>query len=206
MKKIVLSLVGLAVMNIANAQSKKSSSNESLAYGVKAGLNMAYITGDYDGKAIAGANFGGFLTLNVADKFYVQPELLFSMQGVSYDQSLSIPGFTTVSYNTKIKTNFINIPVMARYFVADKFSLEAGPQLGILLSSKATADDTTKDIKSTTKGIDFTLNFGAGYDVTENIAIGARFGLGLTEFSKDNKDGSVSNNHRVFSINAAYKF
>lgn len=206
MKKIVLSLVGLAVMNIANAQSKKSSSNESLAYGVKAGLNMASITGDYDGKAIAGANFGGFLTLNVADKFYVQPELLFSMQGVSYDQSLSIPGFTTVSYNTKIKTNFINIPVMARYFVADKFSLEAGPQLGILLSSKATADDTTKDIKSTTKGIDFTLNFGAGYDVTENIAIGARFGLGLTEFSKDNKDGSVSNNHRVFSINAAYKF
>ncbi|OXA81139.1 hypothetical protein B0A58_01775 [Flavobacterium branchiophilum NBRC 15030 = ATCC 35035] len=206
MKKIILSLVGLAVMNIANAQSKKSSSNESLAYGVKAGLNIASITGDFDGKAIAGANFGGFLTLNVADKFYVQPELLFSMQGVSYTYSYSIPGFSTVSYNSKLKTDYLTIPVMARYFVADKFSLEAGPQLGILLTSKQTVNNTTTDVKSSTKGVDFTLNIGAGYDVTENIAIGVRYGLGLSEIEKNKQTGSDSNKHRVFSINAAYKF
>ena len=79
---------------------------------------------------------------------------------------------------------------MAKFYVAEGFSLEAGPQIGFLLSSKLDyegvgpgySESSTEDLKDFTKGIDFGLNFGLGYKMESGLNFGARYNLGLSNF------------------------
>jgi opacity protein-like surface antigen len=187
MKKIILSAVAVFAFGFANAQEVK--------FGAKAALNVATLTGDVeDASSLVGFQVGGFAEIKISDKFSVQPELLYSAQGASFDGG-----------DTKL--NYLNIPVMAKFYVADAFSLEAGPQVGFLLSAKSDGEDI-KDFYSST---DFGINLGAGYDFTENLSVGLRYNFGLsnvTDFGdlEDfiGEDISIKNN--VFSVSVGYKF
>lgn len=44
---------------------------------------------------------------------------------------------------------------MAKFYVADGFSLELGPQVGFLMSAKVEGEGESEDIKDFVKGIDF---------------------------------------------------
>jgi opacity protein-like surface antigen len=182
MKKIILSAVAVLAFGFTNAQGVK--------FGAKVALNVATLTGDVeDASSLVGFQVGGFAEFKISEKFAVQPELMYSTQGASSDS------------NGDLKLNYINIPVMAKYYVAKSFSLEAGPQIGFLLSAKDNGEDA-KDFVSST---DFSANFGAGYDFTENLSAGLRYNLGLTNvYDVDGFDGSVKNG--VFSVSLGYKF
>ena len=63
------------------------------------------------------------------------------------------------------------------------------------------------------KSVDFGLNFGASYDITDNLFVQARYNLGLTNVNVLNmsdilgngfKRGNVKNS--VFQISVGYKF
>ena len=166
MKKIILSLVAVATFGAVNAQDMK--------FGAKAGINMSNFTGDANTDSKIGFQVGAFAEFKVSEKFAVQPEILFSNLGAKYD----VLG-TTVTENA----NYILIPVMAKYYVANAFSLEAGPQIGFLMSAKAKGDGDSVDTKDNYKSMDFGLNLGAGYDVAENINIGLRYSLGLSNIA-----------------------
>ena len=70
---------------------------------------------------------------------------------------------------------------MAKFYVAEGFSIEAGPQVGFLFSAKDEYDfdgDTGEDdIKEYFKGIDFGVNFGVGYKLEGGLNLGARYNL-----------------------------
>ena len=51
---------------------------------------------------------------------------------------------------------------------------------------------------------DFGLNFGAGYNVAENINLGLRYSLGLSNIAKDSGDSKIQNSNIAFAI--AYMF
>ena len=74
---------------------------------------------------------------------------------------------------------------MAKFYVAEGFSIEAGPQIGFLLSAKVDweedGDSGTEDIKDEVKGIDFGVNLGFGYKLDSGLNFGARYNLSLTE-------------------------
>ena len=90
---------------------------------------------------------------------------------------------------------------MAKFYVAKSFSLEAGPQIGFLLSAKAEGEDFKDYVSST----DFGFNLGAGYDFTENLSAGLRYNFGLTNINDfPNDDSTVKNG--VFSVSLGYKF
>jgi opacity protein-like surface antigen len=202
MKKITLSIVAVLAFGFANAQEVK--------FGAKAGLNVSTFTGDVDdASSRVGFHVGGFAEIKLSDKFSVQPELLYSAQGVKYDTSGA--GF---SEENKINLAYLNIPVMAKYYVAEKFSLEAGPQIGFLLSAKndfsysafGESDSGKVDIKDGYKSIDFGVNFGAGYDFTENLSVGARYNLGLSNIAKNEEGDNSKVKNSVFSLSVGYKF
>ncbi len=59
-----------------------------------------------------------------------------------------------------MESNYINLPVLAKYYIFEDFSIEAGPQIGFLLnaehevegdydSSRDMKEDMKKDFKST---------------------------------------------------------
>ncbi|WP_300569036.1 porin family protein [Flavobacterium sp.] len=184
MKKVLLSAVAIFAFGFANAQETK--------FGIKAGLNMANLSGDIDDTSMkAGLHVGAFAEIKISDKFAVQPEVLFSMQGAKVDGG-------------DYAFNYLNIPVMAKFFVTEQFSLEAGPQIGFLMSAKANPDEgDSVDVKEFLTSTDFGLNVGLGYDFTENFTAGLRYNLGLSNIS-DEDNGDIKNN--VFSVSVGYKF
>jgi opacity protein-like surface antigen len=183
MKKLLVSAILLAT-GFVNAQDVK--------FGVKLGLNIANISGDIeDNKSLFGANLGGFAEIKLSDKLAFQPELLFSMQGSKYEDIAT-------------KLNYINIPLLAKYNLNEKFSVLAGPQIGFLMSAKLKDSTKSVDIKEGFNTTDFGLNVGAGYNVTENILVDARYNFGLSNILKD-ADG-FSQKNSVFQLSIGYKF
>ncbi|SHM13227.1 porin family protein [Flavobacterium chilense] len=193
MKKIILCAIAVMAFGFTNAQQTR--------FGVKGGLNLSTVVGgDVENtKTLVGFHVGGFAEIHVVQRFYVQPELLFSAQGTKVDGPFGT--------DADIKLNYLNIPVVAKYYIVDKkFSVEAGPQLGILLSAKA--DGT--DIKDNTRSADLGFNLGAGYNFTDNFSVGLRYTIGLSPLSDkdiDNSDDyydSAKNSNLALSL--AYKF
>ena len=203
MKKIILTVAAVFAFGFANAQETK--------FGVKGGLNVANLTGDEDedNSSKVGFHVGGFVEIKVSDKFSVQPELLFSTQGTKLEES-----GTNYSYESNLNLSYLNIPVMAKYYVAEGFSLEAGPQIGFLTTAKsdftATESGITvsgdEDVKDEFESVDFGVNFGAGYDFTENLSVGLRYNLGLSNVYKTEAGNDFKNSNNVFSVSLGYKF
>jgi len=192
MKKIILSAIAIMAFAFTNAQSTR--------FGIKGGLNLSTVVGgDVENtKSIVGFHVGGLAEIHVVEKFYIQPEVLFSAQGTKADD---------LGSDIDIKLNYLNIPVIAKYYIVDKkFNVEAGPQLGILLSAKA--EDF--DIKDDTKSVDFGFNVGAGYSFTDNLSIGLRYTIGLSPLWDDDIDSSEelynSAKNSNLQLSLAYKF
>lgn len=91
---------------------------------------------------------------------------------------------------------------MAKFAVAEKFNLQAGPQIGFLMSASA----DSKDVKDSFKSLDFGLNLGAGYDLTEKLFLEARYNLGLAQTQKDLGAGETAAKNAVIQLSLGYKF
>jgi opacity protein-like surface antigen len=193
MKKIILAAIAVMAFGLTNAQQTR--------FGIKGGLNLSTVVGgDVDNtKTLVGFHVGGFAEIHVVEKFFIQPELLFSAQGTKFDGDFGNDG--------DVKLNYLNIPVLAKYYIVDKkFSVEAGPQLGVLLSAKAEGTD----IKDLTRSVDFGFNLGAGYSFTDNLSVNLRYTIGLSPLSDKDIDSeneyydSAKNSNLALSL--AYKF
>lgn len=169
MKKIILTAAAVFAFGFANAQDTK--------FGIKAGVDLASLKVEFDGVSASesetGFYIGGFVDIKVSDKFTVQPALLY-VAVKDFDQ--------------------IQIPILAKIAVGEKFSLLAGPDIGFLM-------DAAEGIKSTNFGLDF----GASYDVSENISIDAKYNLGLTNLVEDAPSGYSAKVNGIF-LGLGYKF
>ncbi|MBS9767696.1 MAG: PorT family protein [Flavobacteriaceae bacterium] len=199
MKKIFLAIAVVIGFGVANAQSVK--------YGVKAGLNVANVSnvklGEIEPDSRVAYHVGAMAEIGLTSQFAVQPEVLFSVQGASKEKE----GVTGA-----VEFNYINIPVMAKYYVLNGLSLEVGPQIGFLTTAKITFKGTiegkeineSKDVKDEAKSVDFGLNFGTSYNY-QNFNLGVRYNLGLTDIAKE-RDGGDANKNGVFQVSLGYFF
>ena len=211
MKKVLFILaIAIAVTGSVNAQDVK--------IGAKVGLNLASITGDgdvygEDSDTKIGFNQGLFAEISLSDKFIFQPELLFSTQGNVYKQG-SFDDLIKIT----IELDYLNIPLLIKYAVSDKFALEFGPQLGFLLSANTDVEgilfdnetiSVRQDVKDSFKSIDLGLNFGISIDVSEKVMIGARYNLGLSNISDEEDIGieeDINVKNSLFSMFVGYRF
>lgn len=212
MKKLVLT----AVIAFSGIVGLNAQSMESLQIGARAGYNYSTLRGDVakdtDAKGLSGYNVGLFVEVPVTDRFSVQPEVQYSTQGAKWEGKLL--------GDRKLKLQYINVPVLAKVYVADGLNLQAGPQLGFKTGanweydSKLFSNTTKINLDDAVSGFDFGLVFGAGYKTPVGLTIDARYDLGLTNvFDKDNeslKTLSVSNDNDfkngVFSVSLGYQF
>jgi hypothetical protein len=183
MKKILLVTV-IAVLGLTNVNAQE------IQFGAKGGLNFASISGDNTGDVdpVTAFNFGLVAEIPISEKFSFQPELMYSGQGYSFNDDT-------------IALNYLNIPLMGKYYLTKGFSLEAGPQIGFLLSAK---NDKT-DVKDSFNTVDFGVNFGLGYKLDNGLNFGARYNLGLSDIN--NIDNSSNKNRiGVFQLSVGYFF
>ncbi|EGV43942.1 PorT family protein [Bizionia argentinensis JUB59] len=222
MKKLFLFAV-VAVFSLA------SISAQDIRFGVKGGVNFANIAGDFgvagistdleDAEMKVGFHIGGLAEFKLSEKFALQPELLFSNQG--YKSNYLDNDDRKVDYNVNL--NYINIPIMAKFMLIEGLAIEAGPQVGFLISAKnelndsnndLVSDDTKIDSKDLYKTLDFGLNFGVSYELPSGLFFSARYNLGLSKVDDEDYYGDVvdlgifsfSRKNRVAQISAGFMF
>jgi hypothetical protein len=185
MKKFILTaIVAICATFAVQAQD--------ISFGVKGGLNVAsFANYDGGGSKISG-HIGGFANFKFT-KWALQPELLFSGQGGTYEW----PG-----EDGKFALSYINIPVLFQYYFLPQFYAEAGPQMGFLLSAKSKREGVSYDVKDAFKTVDFGSAIGAGYKFPIGVGVYARYNFGFTDLI----DGSADPRNSVFQIGASYTF
>ena len=181
MKKVFVLIAAAIVSMSAMAQ---------VQFGAKVGVDMTNFWGsDTEHGMQPNYQAGALMEYKFSDHFGIAPEIVFAAQGGKHKAG----GVTT-----KFNTNYINIPVMLKFYASDKFSVDFGPQLGINVYSKFTVSgggaDVTTDIKDGTKTVDFGLGLGGTYNLTEKAFVQARYTMGLTEVFKDEVSAAKNGN------------
>lgn len=194
---------------------------QEVSLGVKAGGNLSSLSGDVEGMSfLPGFHAGGFAEIKLSEKFALQPELLFSMEGGKSSfkfQSSEV----SMSSEEKLKLGYINLPVMAKYYVTEGLSVELGPQIGYLISAKSeyefsstfegiTIEDSGKeDVKDFMKKTSFGASVGLGYTMKNNLYFQARYHLGLSNINdtEDEEDGYLAKiKNNGFQLSVGFKF
>lgn len=162
MKKPLLVIALLFVLSY-NAQAQL------LQIGVKAGLNYANFSGTaIQTDAITSYHAGLIAEIKLLDKFAIQPELLYTTQGATYNTALG---------DFKNELGYIAIPVLAKIYLSKSFSVELGPQASFLLNERNDFD--VNDANT----FEFAVDAGLSFKITKNIFLQGRYVLGLTEVS-----------------------
>ena len=195
MKKVIIMLAAAMVSMGAMAQ---------VQFGAKVGADLTNFWGDEVEHGMKpGYQVGVLMEYKFNDKFAIAPEAVFATQGGKYTEKED-----GIKEEITANTNYINVPVMLKYYVAPNFSLDFGPQLGINVYSKFSAKTTgtlagvtvsekeTIDVKDDTEAIDFGVGLGCTYNLTENAFLQARYTMGLTKVFED-VDGCKNANIQV---------
>lgn len=168
MKKLVL-LGAIALTSLMGAQTK---------FGVNAGLLSVFgkiktPSGKSSGSE-TGFYAGAFAEFGVSNKFKVQPAVNVGV----------IDGGTA-----------IQIPVMGKFYLDDKFNLQAGPHILIDTAEKMSGVSSTA----------FGLAFGAGYDINEKFLLEARYNAGLNNLIENAPSGYSAKIHTI-NVGLGYRF
>jgi hypothetical protein len=160
--------------------------------GPKVGLNLANYTGNVssDVRGLAALQAGGVAEIEIIDMLSIQPELLFSVQGVTVGE-------------TKLVNSYISLPIMGRFYPVDFLYIETGPQLGFLIAANEKNRANKVRVSQNYKTVDIGLSFGVGTKITDlGLGFGIRYYAGLSNIFIDN--ARIKNG--VFQIFAEYKF
>ncbi len=176
-------------------------------FGLKGGLNISTVSkenGWTDTNSKIGYYAGFYMHAPVNSVFSIQPELIYNNMGVKYDN-----GNTSHTLNL----DYIAMPIMFQFEPIPRFYVEAGPQLGFLISNKNKYESNNKTIIEKDKDAynPFDLNgaLGLGFKFN-NMVIGARYLAGFTDIKKNgsttwkNSDKQLRNNG--FQIGLQYGF
>lgn len=164
-----------------------------IVFGVKGGLNLSDVVlnnitnPDLEAayKIKAGMHVGFFAVADGENDFGLAAELLYSNKGVN-------------ALN-RVNLHYVTIPVLLRYHLDDKWRVEAGPEIGYLISanSKYGNLNSTWDNK-----LDLGLDAGLQYQIGK-VYLGLRFNAG---FSSVIRQAGTSSGDQVRYLNRVAQF
>jgi len=185
---------------------------EMTAKGIKGGVNFATFSGPdsefYESapQKLTTFSVGGFLVYTKDDKINIQPEIYYSRKGAKYDED---------GYGLNFKVDYIDIPVLGTYEIAENIRVFAGPSLGIymggtyeFLDDGSIEESGNLDEAATMSGIDFGLVLGGSYTINK-IVLDARYAFSLTTIIKEwelEDDTSVNVKKSLIQLLIGYKF
>jgi len=193
MKKIMLMAAFMVAAISANAQNAVGE----VTLKPMVGMTIANVT-NADGDSKIGLAAGVEAEFGIADKFSVTAGALYSMQGTKYSSN---------GESVKFNSEYINIPILANYYLAPGFAIKAGIQPAFKTNAKFKANGVEVDSDKMgldVESFDFSIPVGLSYEYA-NFVLDARYNWGLTKVWKaDNGDDKSKNS--VFMISLGYKF
>ncbi len=146
-------------------------------------------------------------------KLAIQPEVVFSQQGETY-------AYTGSDYGTKL--DYVNIPVMFKFYLVQGLNLQIGPQIGFLTKAIGSVKDvstgaitTDQDVKSFMNSTDYSVAVGAGFDLPFGLNFTARYNIGMSDINKytgttpptntQSWMGTSASKNQVFQFSLGYR-
>ncbi|MBQ3700654.1 MAG: PorT family protein [Prevotella sp.] len=212
MKKLMMIAAMMVAVLSANAQNEVGQ----VTLKPTVGMNLATMTKVDNSKMRVGLTAGVEAEYGVAENFGVTAGLFYSMQGVKSKEGV-IP-FNILGINGEVKgtqtmkLDYINIPILAQYYIVKGLAVKAGIQPGFCVSKKLKTEGTvstaggSEKISSDDKitdgvnGFQFAIPVGLSYEY-ESFVLDARYNIGVTKALKDSDP-----RHSVFQITLGYKF
>ncbi len=191
LKQFVLGMVFCtALIGAAHAQSKD------LQFGIKGGLGFSEISGSTVDKSLRmGIQFGGVMTQKLSDSLSMQYEALYSQKGIVETTTLD-----SVDYKAETNIDYLEIPVFAKFKVAEKWAVYGGGYVGWALSKKGKLTggsiSAEVDLDEFVNDLDYGVLLGVQAQLAEHWAVDARYTLGLTDVitstSTDGKNSTIA--------------
>lgn len=178
-------------------------------FGIKGGMNVSSISDDgYDDTKSKVGYYGGvFVNIPASESFSIQPEVIYNNLGSEVKGTV-----LGNSYSQKLNLNYITVPVMFQYKATPQFYLEAGPEFGFLVSadSKTTWNNSTSTAeldKDNFNNFNMGVGLGAGFDITKNVGINARYVAGFSDITKESGPSTdAKNKNNTFQVGLNFKF
>lgn len=203
MKKTMIALVCM-LMAAGTAMAQKA-----FTYGPKVGVDYTHQWGkNINDESALSYQAGVFMEYRLNSKFAIAPEVVFAAHNrPKSDLNLWMNEYPPRDVITTYHTNYINIPVMFKYYVISSLSIDLGPQFGFKVYDKYT-DKWEEDGKkmrekhnSGHRSFDFGLGLGATYNFNEKVFVQLRYTLGLVPLYK----GSNARNGNA-QLSIGYRF
>ena len=209
-RKIMKKIMMIAAMMVATVSAKAQFEPGTFSLQPKAGFVLSSITGD-------GTKYKPGFTAGLEGQYQIN-----NWFGLSAGVNYQMAGSKIKDSDSKFKMNYINIPVMAKFYVTKGLSLNAGLQLGFLTSAKLSdvqllggKDDI--DIKEICNKTDFSIPLSIAYEFTNGLSFEARYNVGVTNVIKNDVVNAAldivggtkrwdDNKNSAFMITVGYKF
>ncbi len=192
MKKLMMMVVLAACCLTTSAQNTRRDAGEftlqpkvGLAVGTLGGTFTYYLSPTQSRTSIEDEMRGAFIG-GVEAEYYVNnwfsasASLMYSQQGWRMKEKVS-------GDKWNVNLDYINIPVLANFYVARGFAIKVGVQPGFLINAK----NDGHNFKSDCESFNFSIPFGLSYEFKNGITIDWLSSLALTKVNKvsdsDNK-------------------
>jgi hypothetical protein len=220
MKKILFLAICLLVAGSVSAQGyyyghrrvarrppprDKSSDFYRVRVGIAGGLNLANTVdaynSDFSTGTIAAWHAGLTLDFPIIYPLSFAPEVLYSQKG--YTAQTSDGNFTQ-------RSNFIDVPLLAKFRLTPNFNFVVGPQISFPISTTNTYDngfaETSKEHYSTTSDNTVVAGLiGVGFDINPNVELRLRYTIDFGQ-TDDNSYYVPGYRNQVWQIGLGFKF
>jgi hypothetical protein len=191
-KKIIVIITGIFLLNNANAQSPF------FELGIKGGANMTKISGkSFQNEYQLNYLLGAFADLNFSNHVGIQPELLFSQTSSTTSSSFDdIYKDISSQFLSNVHLHYLSIPVLLS--VGGKLiRVQAGPQFSILLNSNENLLQNSESAFSTG---DVSMVGGLQINLPFHLTAAARFVAGLNNINDINNSDKWRNQQIQLSV------
>jgi len=189
-------------------------------FSLKLGGNLSNLTGINGTKNALGLNFGLMASIRLSDKLYLVPEFMpLSPKGAKSipfrsTGNTDLDGLLQPTTSTGMEMNYVDVPIVAKYYVTNDLGLEVGPQISFLTSAKDVFRGKIKEdddleykvnVKADLNTVDVGVVAGATYSLWnerggKGLYIHVRYALGLMDIVKNNPGDPITNSLFQFSV------
>ena len=233
-KSILITLITLLTIGL-NAQSLIP-----IKYGIKVGLNISSLSISRTDKGIdegveltdnssqIGLAAGVCVHIPLSDRWFINPEVLYSQKGASFDYDFSHDyELNTIDYystTTQLTLSYVELNPTISFKASDKLALNFGPSISFLIGAEYIySQDPTENPSNTNHmlnpelieaaTLDVGLNLGLSYFITEHFLADTRVCTGFMkagEVTQPNETGdsdpAYTLKNRAIVLSLAYLF
>ncbi len=153
--------------------------------GLTAGFAASQVAGDtYSGYNKAGLYGGGYVSLDVSERFTLQMELTYFQKGSRKNPD-------SLDYSSYLfRVNYVELPLLVLYKI-NRFTVLAGPSAGFLVGYDEKIDYYPAYSDNPPASVTLQINAGIRFDFNDRWGADFRTNNSLFNIRKENRTGDV---------------